>query len=375
MPREHLPFRPPVGYLDAVGGQPLPDQATRAWQLAMGQAWADPARLHAPGRQAGALLDAARASLATSLGARADEVYLTSSGPTAVQLAVQGLLQRSDTHSRTVVLSAAETMAVQQPAARFGDADVVPIDSSGVVDLDSWRAALAQPAALACLQAANPEVGSRQPLAEAERACAEAGVPLLVHAVQVIGRDLTPAHGQVLAMSARDWAGPAGVGVLVVRGGLAWRPDQSPDRGWVGGFPDVPGAVAAATSLELAIEHRAAEAERAFTHIAHLRRELPASVPGLHAVGSADDRLPHIVTFVIEGTVGEQIVHELAKRGISAASGSACTSDSRLPSQVLAAMGLPDRSSLRISLPLGFTDESIDLLLRELPGAVAEARL
>ena len=360
---------PPAGYLDAVGGQPLLPVARQAWTAAADQSWADPARLHHRGRRAGQLLDAARASLATSLGIRPDEVYLTSSGPTAVATALQGLLEARSRVSGRVVVSAVETMAVQSPTRRWAaEVEVVPVDRVGRVDLAAFGEALSRPTALACLQAANPEVGTRQPLEAAAALARAAGVPLLVHAVQAIGTGPAPGHWDVLATSARDWGGPAGVGVLAVRSAVRWSPDQTPDRGWVGGFPDIAGAVAAATALEYLRVPGAAEGERLAHLTGLLRSGLAESIDGLELAGDPDDRLPHVVTFTCAGIVGEVLVDELDRRGLSVASGSACTSDRRMPSQVLLAMGLSAEASVRVSLPLGCTRETVDALLRELPG-------
>jgi cysteine desulfurase len=91
-------------------------------------------------------------------------------------------------------------------------------------------------------------------------------------------------------------------------------------------------------------------------------------------VGDAHDRLPHVVTFAVDGVAGEALVSELDRRGVMVASGSACTSDRRLPSQVLAAMGIASDATLRVSLPLGCPEASIDLLLETLPEAYAAAR-
>lgn len=365
---------PPAGYLDAVGGQPLLPVARTAWLAAADRAWSDPARLHHEGRRTGMVLDAARASLAAALGVSPAEVFLSTSGPTAVGVAVQGLLERSGAPDR-VIASAVESLAVLSPAQRWaGTVDVVPVSQEGRLDLDAFAAALTRPAAVACVQAANPEVGTRQPLAEAHALAQRAGVPLLVHAVQVIGRDPIPTDWDVLVAAARDWGGPAGVGLLAVRSHVPWKPDENPDRGWVVGFPDVPGAAAAATALEYLAPHASAESERLRALTAAIRSRLPQLADGITVVGADDDRLPHIVTFTCTGAVGEVVVDELARRGFSVASGSACTSDIRMPSQVLAAMGLSADASVRVSLPLGCTQESVDGFLAALPDALAAAR-
>ena len=365
---------PPAGYLDAVAGQPILPAAARAWQAAAGQAWSDPARLHHQGRRTGMVLDAARAGIAAGLGVRADEVFRTSSGPTAVGLAIQGLVDRPGAPSR-VVATAVESLAVLSPARRWADeVDLVPVDRHGVVDLDALAVALARPAAVVCVQAANAEVGTREPLEQAWAIARAAGVPLLCHAVQVVGHDPVPTDWDLLAASARDWGGPAGVGALVVRGSTGWTPEENPDRGWVGGFPDVPGAAAAATALEYVLPHAAAESARHRLLTARIRAGLPMVADGVVVAGAPDDRLPHIVTVTCAGVVGERLVHELASRGISVASGSACTSDARMPSQVLAAMGLAADASVRVSLPYGCTEETVDAFLSALPDAIAAAR-
>ena len=90
--------------------------------------------------------------------------------------------------------------------------------------------------------------------------------------------------------------------------------------------------------------------------------------------GSPDDRLPHIVTFTVPGVTGEVLVTELGRLGLSVASGSACTADTRMPSQVLAAIGLAADASVRVSLPYACTEATVEAFLDALPGAVESAR-
>jgi cysteine desulfurase len=367
--------QPPDGYLDAVAGQPILPVALTAWRAASDQAWSDPARLHHPGRRTGMLLDAARAAIADCLDIRPAEVYFTSSGPTAVAAAVQGLLEGRSRVSVRAVVSAVESMAVLSPVERWAtDVDIVGVDRAGRVDLEALARKLATPAAIACVQAANAEVGTRQPLEAVAALTRGAAVPLLVHAIQVIGREPVPPVWDVLAASARDWGGPAGVGILAVRPSARWLPEENPDRGWVGGFPDVPGAAAAATALEYLRSAGPSESRRLHLLADRIREALPRLADGIEVQGSPGDRLPHIVTFTCSGVTGEVLVHELDRRGISVASGSACTSDTRMPSQVLAAMGIAADSSIRVSLPLGCREASVDAFLAALPEAVASSR-
>ena len=377
--------QPPAGYLDAVGGQPLHPAARDAWLAAAEQGWADPARLHTRGRRAGMLLDAARASIATVVGVRPADVFLASSGSAALAAAITGVRDGRRRVSARVIASSVESMAVLSAAGwhpesaeslegqPLPDLSLVPVDSLGRVDVEAFRLALETPVAVACLQAANAEVGTRQPIEEVHEWAQLRGTPLVVDATQVIGRDPVPTAWDILTGSARDWGGPAGVAFLAVRPAVRWIPQEAPDRGWVGGFPDIAGAVAAATALEHVEAERAAESARSRLLIDLLRRELPSTVPGLRLAGDPDDRLPHILTFAIDGVAGETVVTELSKRDVDVASGSACTSDARMPSHVLDAMGLRADASVRVSLPLGVSEASVQRLIQELPHAVATA--
>ncbi|HEX3004218.1 MAG TPA: aminotransferase class V-fold PLP-dependent enzyme, partial [Angustibacter sp.] len=252
-PSESLPQR--RRQLDAAA-PPLSSAAREALLGALDDGWADPRRLYSEGRRARALLDGAREAVAGVLSARPDEVSFAPSATLARQLGLRGLLHGRRRVGPRLVLSAVEHSALLHTAqwheGRGGHTVVVGVDRLGRVDRGAWAREVASPGvAAACLQAANGEVGTRQPLAEAARACRDAGVPLLVDAGAVLGRDPAPPLGDVLVADARSWAGPAS-GVLVVRTGTRWRPDWPADEnehGRVPGDVDVPTALATAAGL------------------------------------------------------------------------------------------------------------------------------
>jgi len=334
-------------------------------------AWADPARLHHAGRTAGLVLDSARASIAGFLGVRPAEVYLTSSVRAALEFGLTGLLAARPTGS--VALSAVEPLALLEAADRCGrDVEILPVDSAGRVRLDSLPP---QPTwAVACLQAANPEVGTRQPV-DALATCLDPfGIPLLVDATACPARIVLPSGWTALAVSARDWGGPAGVGALVIRQGTSWAPPAGSERGWLSGFPDIASAAAAGIAAETIEPLWPAEARRAHAQIARIREALTATIDDIDLVGDPDDRLPHVVTFSALYCSGEAVVTELDRRGIAVASGSACVADTERPSHVLAAMGALTGGNVRLSLPFGCTDETVDDFLREIPDVIRSVR-
>ncbi|GAB3266183.1 cysteine desulfurase family protein [Nocardioides dilutus] len=349
------------GYLDTASSEPLHPAAREAMLAALDQGYADPRRLHTPARHARLILDNAREAVAEALGVRRDEVTFTSSGTDAVHRGLLGLLRPG----ATVAHSAVEHSAVLHALAWRPDLQVrsLPVDATGRIDPER----LGDYDVLA-LQEANHEVGTIQPAVGEgvvfRDACASMGrVPL---------RD----GWAVVAGSAHKWGGPAGVGVLLVRKGTAWRnPFPADDRidERVSGFENVPAALGAAAALQAVVAEHAEVNTRQHALVARIR-DAVARIPDTEVVGDPVDRLPHLVTFSFLYVDGEVLVDALNRRGFGVASGSACTASSLEPSHVLAAMGALTHGNVRVSLARDTTETDVDAFLAVLPEVVAEAR-
>jgi cysteine desulfurase len=375
-----------VAYFDAASAEPLHPSARAALLSALDDGWADPARLHREGRRARLLLDQAREAVATELGCRPDELSFATSGTQAVHLAVLGAVQARQSATRGpghLVASAVEHSAVLNAAdwlARVTGAAVTltGVDGLGRADLGQFTAALqGERTLLACLQSANHEVGTIQPVEEAAELCQRAHVPLLVDAGASAGRLPVPAGWSLLTASARKWGGPAGVGVLAVRKGTRWRepfPADDRENRRVPGFPNVPAILAAADALT-AMGRERAESDTALRALVdRIRAAIPLTVPDSVVYGDPVARLPHVVTFSCLYVDGEALVTELDRAGFSVSSGSACVADTRQPSHVLAAMAALTHGNVRVSLPRDVSAESVDQFLDVLPRIVSAVR-
>jgi len=368
------------GLLDASRG-PLHPVATRTLEAALDVAFADPTRLHGPGRRARSLLDTARAVLADALHASPAELSVHPSAEAALDLAVSGLRHARRRVGERVVAGAAErSVVLLQP----GVGEPLPVDRSGRVDVDAFAGALADDEVVAAvLQLANGEVGTRQPVGPVASAARAAGVPLVLDATASLGRDrdgdaLLREAGVVVA-DAASFGGPP-LGLLVVRAGTRWGlpgPRREAEHGREHAAPWVPLVLAAAEAWrQTEAEH--VEEEREARDLVATVRAAAAAVPDVEVVGDADDRLPHVVTFSVLYTDGEVLLEELAGRGLHVASGSACTSSALRPSHVLAAMGVLTHGNVRVTLPLGAVSptraDDVRRLCAELPEAVAAVR-
>ncbi len=327
--------------------------------------------------------------LADGLGVRPQELVFTPGGPAALRLGLAGLQYAARRRGMRVVASAVEHSAIlsagRHLATVHGEPELlaeVPVDRHGRVHLSAWEQALDRPgSAVAALQAANSEVGTRQPVQAARQLCQQRGIPLLVDATASLGRDPVPPPDSydLLAADARSWGGPPGVGVLVVPARTRWRLDAPPseiEAGRAEVEPVVPLALAAAEAWRqtMADPGEASEAGGLVGALA----AAAAAVPETVVAGDPVDRLPHVLTCSFLLADGEALVTELDRRGIAVASGSACTSSRLEPSHVLTAMGVLTHGNMRVTLPLRAVAPDraawVARLAAELPDAVASVR-
>ncbi len=301
------------------------------------------------------------------MGCRADEVRFTSSGTRAVQVGMAGVLEGRRRVGGHLIVSSVEHSSVLHMAERWGgEVTQVPVGRLGAVGVEAYREALRADTALACLQDANHEVGTLQPVAEVAEVCGD--VPLLVDAAQSLGWGAVQEGWSVLTGSARKWGGPAGVGVLAVRKGVRFAPREDEE------FANLPAIVAAAASLRAVRAEAAAEAVRVRELTARIRERVARVVPDVEVVGDPERRVPGIVTFSCLYVDGETLLHELDREGFAVSSGSSCTSDTLTPSHVLKAMGVLSEGNVRVSLPTGVAEADVERFLDVLPGVVAGVR-
>jgi cysteine desulfurase len=360
---------PPEGFLDAVGGGPLGPETAAALARAAEVAWADPARLHRYGRRAAHLLSAARSSLAAGISSAAgvalsaDAIWFTPSPRLAAAAAVTGVRG-----VREVAISTIETLVMHDAVAALGlPVREVAVDGTGRLELTD--AALG-PGTLLVAQAANVEIGTVQRVSDD----ALGGGFRVADASHLLARLPVPAPWSLLVADARSWGGPSGVQVLAVHPSAAWSPTLPSEGGWIGGSPDVPAAVAAATALEVALPRAAEESARLHDLVDRLRARIESTIPDLVCSGDPVLRLPHVLNCSVLYVSGEALVVELDRRGFAVASGSACVADSDRASHVLVAIGAFTGGNLRISLPSGCPDATIDRFADELADAVGALR-
>jgi len=259
----------------------------------------------------------------------------------------------------------------------------VGVDGRGRLDPADVERALAADTVLVSVMTANNEVGTIEPVAEIGRICRSRNVLFHTDAVAAAGNiplDVNALGVDALSMAADQFYGPKGSAALFLKKGTRIHPligGGIQEAGRRGGTENVPGIVGMGKAAEIAAAEMAARAEKARFLRDYLVRSLPARIDHVVLTGHPDARLPHHASFCVEFVEGEAMLLSLDFHGISASSGSACTSRALKVSHVLLAMGL-DHALAQGSLVFGLIDgtrrEDIDHLLAVFPPVVDKLR-
>lgn len=379
-------------YLDHAATTPMLPDAIRAYTEAMSVV-GNPASIHSQGQNAKRMLEEAREVVAGSVGCDPIEVVFTGSGTESVNLALKGLFWARSPRRRILVPGGehhATVDTVEWLAAHDGaEVDWLPLDGDGLLDLDALERAIERdPAdvALLTLLAANNEVGTIQPVAEATALAARHGIPVHVDAVSAYGHlpidfgALRSAGVSALSISAHKIGGPVGIAALVLSRTATVVPllhGGGQQRGVRSGTQDVAAAVAFAAAASVAHADLATEASRLAALRDRLIASVRSSVPGAVLNGpDGDGRLPGNAHFSFPGCEGDSLLFLLDVAGVSVSTGSACQAGIPEPSHVLRAMGRTEdeaRGALRITMARTTTDADVDAFLAALPAAHAQA--
>ena len=378
-------------FLDAAATTPVRREVLDAmWPHLTGE-FGNPSSHHTLGESAAGALAGARAAVAAVLGCRPGEVTFTSGGTEADNLAVKGIAlarQAADPLLNRVVISAVEHPAVEESARyleRFHGfaVDVVPVDGSGQVAAEAFRAALRPETAVASVMYANNEVGTVQPVAELAALARQQGVPFHTDAVQAAGWlpiDVKALGVDAMSISGHKLGAPKGCGVLFVRGRTKLEPlihGGGQERGRRSGTENVAGAVGLATALTLAHARQREQWNRVTVLRDRFINAVLAGVPGAILTGHPADRLPSVASFCFPGTSGESVLLGLERQGVVCSSGSACAAGSDAPSPVLTALGLTAevaQTAVRFSFDASVTGAELDAAAAAVQTAVADVR-
>ncbi|EEG76988.1 cysteine desulfurase family protein [Dethiobacter alkaliphilus] len=376
-------------YLDNSATTKVLPEVAGVIQDVLTKEYGNPSSLHRMGVAAERVKTEARRTIAGGCGVKESEIYFTSGGTEANNLAIKGAARRNRRRGNHLVTSKIEHPSVLYAFRALEDegfsVTYLDVNQAGQVNPEDAAAAVGAETILMSLMHVNNEVGAIQPVEEIGRRIKEKNSDVLYHvdAVQSFGKlPVRPSawHADLVSFSAHKIHGPKGAGALWRRNGVHLEPllhGGGQEDGLRPGTENMAGIAGFAAAARLALKSR----EKNFEHLQNLKSRFLAGleehISEVTHNGSGEDA-PHILNVTVAGIKGEVLVHALEEQGVYISTGSACHSHRPDPSHVLLAMGLKEEeigASLRFSFSSLNTETDIDQTLEILEQTVESIRL
>lgn len=358
-------------YLDHNAAAPLRPNAREQIVRVLAE-YGNPSSVHRSGQRARRELERARERVANLIGAPSRSIVFTSGGTESNNLAIFGATAAAGMGRNRIVTSMIEHSSVLEPVAilerRGFEVIRIEPDACGLLSPANVIDAIDERTALVTLGLANSEVGTIQDTAPIAHAASSAGAVFHLDAAQAVGRipvSVALHECDLMTVSAHKIGGPAGIGALYVRPGLAISPliaGGPHESGMRAGTPNLTGAIGFGSAAEEVADCLESETSRMRTLADILMSRLMDTIPGLRLNGPVEGRIPNTLNLTFPGVLGESMLIALDLEGVEVSMGSACAAGAVEPSHVLTAMGrsaAEARSSLRISLGWTTTAEEI----------------
>ncbi|MFR3387108.1 MAG: cysteine desulfurase NifS [Lachnospiraceae bacterium] len=333
------------------------------------------------------VVDVQRDRIATTLGAKSNEIYFTAGGSEADNWALKATAEAYRDKGNHIITTKIEHHAILHTAQYLEkngyEVTYLDVDEDGKVRLEDLKKAIRPETILISVMFANNEIGTIEPIKEIGQIAHERGILFHTDAVQAYGQlpiNVDECQIDMLSASGHKLNGPKGIGFLYIRKGVKIRSfihGGAQERKRRAGTENVPGIVGMGTAAKRAADTReertANEVEVRDYLIDRVLKEIPYS----RLNGHRTDRLPNNANFSFRFIEGESLLIMLDGKGICASSGSACTSGSLDPSHVLLAIGLPHEiahGSLRLTINEEITKEDIDYVVENLKAIIERLR-
>lgn len=369
-------------YLDNSATTRQYDEVTKQMKEAMDDFYGNPSSLHSLGLASEKKVRAARQALAKALGAREEEVIFTSGGTESDNMALYGIARAKKREGSKIITSRVEHPAVLEACrvlAKEGfEVEYIGVDEKCRLDMEALKAAIDEKTILISIMAVNNETGTIMPAAEIGKLKGKA----IFHmdAVQGFGKvNLKNAGADLISVSAHKIHGPKGMGALYVKKGInlpALIVGGGQERHMRSGTENVPAIIGFGAACEIAMDDFDGRVRKMSAARNYLLAGIKDQISDIR-INSPEDGAASVLNISFLGTRGEVLLHTLEQEQIFVSTGSACSSNKKGGSHVLAAMGLSDKEiegAIRFSFNEFNTIEEMDYVLEKTKTAVARFR-
>ncbi|MDK2823149.1 MAG: cysteine desulfurase [Clostridia bacterium] len=374
-------------YMDHSATTPVRPEVAQVVTKYFTETFGNASSVHAFGREARKGVETAREQIANLIKAKPEEIFFTSGGTEADNMAIIGTALANKDKGKHIITTQIEHHAVLDTCKYLEkqgfEVTYLPVDAEAMLDMETLKKAIRKDTILITIMHVNNEVGTILPIKEIGAIAKENNILFHVDAVQSFGKlpiDVNQMNIDMLSASGHKIYAPKGIGCLFLRKGTKLSPIMfggAQERKRRPGTENVPGIVGFGLAAELAGKEMEEENKRLTKLRDKLIDGILEKIPESQLNGHRTQRLPGNVNVSLRYIEGESLLLMLDLKGIAASSGSACTSGSLDPSHVLMAMGICHEiahGSLRLTLGKINTEEDIDYVLEVLPEIVEKLR-
>ncbi|MBU1888146.1 MAG: cysteine desulfurase NifS [Candidatus Omnitrophica bacterium] len=375
-------------YLDHNATTPVRKEVLEAMMPYFAEEYGNASSVYSMGQSAMKAVESAREVIGEAIGTEAVDIVFTSGGTEADNFAIKGIAMANLDKGRHIITSEIEHLAVLD-SCRFIEEELgfevtrIPVDKYGVIDLDRLKDSVRKDTVLISIMFANNEAGTIQPVKEIANIAKKNDIYFHTDAVQALGKepiDIEELGIDLCSFSAHKLNGPKGAGALFIKKGVKLMPFHNGghhERLRRAGTLNVPGIVGFGRAVEVAQK----EMPEVNKHMKKLTGRfldgLNKELDEIYLNGHPEKRLSNTINISFKYIEGESLILNFDLKGISASTGSACTSGSLDPSHVLIAMGVEPalaQGSIRFSFGYENTEEDVDYCLAEIPPIVKRLR-
>lgn len=360
-------------YLDNAATTRTAPKVVEAMLPFFSEGYGNPSSIYSMGAAAKEAVTDVREYIATTLGAKTNEIYFTGGGSEADNWALTATAEAYESKGKHIITSKIEHHAVLHTCKylekRGFEITYIDVDENGRIKLEELEREIREDTILISVMFANNEIGTIQPVKEIGEIAKKHGVLFHTDAVQAYAHipiNVDEMNIDMLSASGHKFNGPKGIGFLYIRTGIKIRSfihGGAQERGRRAGTENVTGIVGIGKAAELAFSNMEERIEKETSLRDYLMKRISEEIPYCRRNGDGVNRLSNNVNYSFRFIEGESLLIMLDRNGICASSGSACTSGSLDPSHVLLAIGLPHEiahGSLRLTLSWENTIEEMD---------------
>ena len=364
-------------YLDNAATTKMNDKVFEEMIPYLKDNYGNPSSAYKIGRDNKEIIENARKEVAEILNASPSEIYFTSGGSEADNMALKGIALGNVDKGKHIITSKIEHPAVLDTCKELEregfEISYIGVNENGIVDLTELENKIRKDTILISIMLANNEIGTIQPIKKISKIAKKNNILFHTDSVQAVGNikiDVQDMNIDALSLSAHKFYGPKGIGVLYLRDGIKFRKYLNgghQERNRRAGTENVAGIVGLSKAMSLSYENLEENNKRIIELRNYFINEIKKNIKKIKINGDLENRLPGNINVSFEFVEADNILHELDKRGIYISTGSACTTGSIESSHVLRAIGLSDgmaHATIRISIGKYNTKEEIDYAIK-----------